>query len=290
MSRCKFYDAGSCRYGDRCKFSHQRQTCKWYQQGHCKFGDKCKYEHIEKVKTAEEILAEQEWKEMTRKWAEEAEIYRKEREIERKREEEIERKKRERINTSLVDSLLFLPTEILKIICDQIYLNDVVLVCKLLNEKLCQLYPLVTFNISDVDGGGYYVVCYEKARNIEDAIYQRAIKSIWNNYRSVCYSFHCMGDCITCRRNRDILNKKSDLSLYEKEYPQFAIFRQRLRNDPIYHSRSDKKFKEAQMETDPHKREFYGRGDPYRYQRYLDLKIFNTYFKMQNKTFRPLKM
>lgn len=51
---CREFAKGHCKFGDRCKYSHDiegrksvpsHRTCKEFLKGNCKYGDKCKYSH-----------------------------------------------------------------------------------------------------------------------------------------------------------------------------------------------------------------------------------------------------
>ncbi|KAG8450982.1 hypothetical protein GDO86_003311 [Hymenochirus boettgeri] len=47
---CRAFSRGACRWGQNCRFSHERKTtsqiCKHFQNGYCVFGDRCSYQHI----------------------------------------------------------------------------------------------------------------------------------------------------------------------------------------------------------------------------------------------------
>lgn len=47
---CKFYLDGGCKFGELCKFVHQKtksnpKICKFYKKGFCKNADKCQFLH-----------------------------------------------------------------------------------------------------------------------------------------------------------------------------------------------------------------------------------------------------
>jgi len=50
---CRDFLKGNCRYGDRCRYSHEntgaepaeKRPCKEFLKGHCKYGDRCRYSH-----------------------------------------------------------------------------------------------------------------------------------------------------------------------------------------------------------------------------------------------------
>ncbi|KAH0618819.1 hypothetical protein JD844_018309 [Phrynosoma platyrhinos] len=46
---CRNFARGACRWGQNCRFSHDRkvtQICKYFQNGFCGYGDRCSYQHI----------------------------------------------------------------------------------------------------------------------------------------------------------------------------------------------------------------------------------------------------
>ncbi|KAJ6640459.1 hypothetical protein lerEdw1_013714 [Lerista edwardsae] len=46
---CRNFARGSCRWGQNCRFSHDRkstQICRYFQNGFCGHGDRCSYQHI----------------------------------------------------------------------------------------------------------------------------------------------------------------------------------------------------------------------------------------------------
>ncbi|XP_060629068.2 probable E3 ubiquitin-protein ligase makorin-1 [Anolis sagrei] len=46
---CRNFARGACRWGQNCRFSHDRKTtqiCKYFQNGNCGYGDRCSYQHI----------------------------------------------------------------------------------------------------------------------------------------------------------------------------------------------------------------------------------------------------
>ncbi|CAG9464997.1 unnamed protein product [Pedinophyceae sp. YPF-701] len=58
---CRYYLAGYCQYGSKCKFSHDKKyetstVCKFFLQGNCAYGNKCKFDHVkpEKLRQANE--------------------------------------------------------------------------------------------------------------------------------------------------------------------------------------------------------------------------------------------
>eukprot|EP00435_Cladocopium_sp_Y103_P065103 s612_g27.t1 len=50
---CRDFLKGNCKYGDRCRYSHEntgsepaeKRPCKEFLKGHCKYGDRCRYSH-----------------------------------------------------------------------------------------------------------------------------------------------------------------------------------------------------------------------------------------------------
>jgi hypothetical protein len=50
---CNFYLKGDCKFGNKCKYSHDNKMskadlpCQFYLKNKCTFGDKCKYQHID---------------------------------------------------------------------------------------------------------------------------------------------------------------------------------------------------------------------------------------------------
>lgn len=48
---CRYYLQGACAFGDKCRFSHNKQqdepsqVCRYYLAGNCAYGDKCRYQH-----------------------------------------------------------------------------------------------------------------------------------------------------------------------------------------------------------------------------------------------------
>ncbi|XP_061205544.1 E3 ubiquitin-protein ligase makorin-1-like [Neopsephotus bourkii] len=46
---CRNFSRGFCRWGQSCRFAHDRksaQTCRYFQSGFCGYGERCSYEHI----------------------------------------------------------------------------------------------------------------------------------------------------------------------------------------------------------------------------------------------------
>ncbi|KAM6458115.1 putative E3 ubiquitin-protein ligase makorin-1 [Liasis olivaceus] len=46
---CRNFARGACRWGQNCRFSHDRkstQICRYFQNGFCGYGDRCSYQHI----------------------------------------------------------------------------------------------------------------------------------------------------------------------------------------------------------------------------------------------------
>ncbi|XP_064328092.1 E3 ubiquitin-protein ligase makorin-2-like [Phalacrocorax carbo] len=46
---CRNFARGSCRWGQNCRFSHDRKSahiCRYFQSGLCSYGERCSYEHI----------------------------------------------------------------------------------------------------------------------------------------------------------------------------------------------------------------------------------------------------
>jgi len=48
---CRYYLNGYCKFGNKCKFSHNitdatSQICQFFQKGHCRNGDECRFLHI----------------------------------------------------------------------------------------------------------------------------------------------------------------------------------------------------------------------------------------------------
>lgn len=305
MSRCRFFNSGYCKFGEQCKFGHQTQQesfpvrtvdrsnqpivkkeCFDYRDGNCNRGQYCRYAHIESETRTANLKRIEERKVKMEK-------------IIRKMEEDAKQREAERIaamnyHDRLVAlgeinnspfNLFALPIEILKQILSNVYLSDIVVVCKNLNKKICDLFPIVTYCISEsfMSYVGHYP--WEKARNVEDAIYQVAVKTIWCKMPDHCGSFDCRGKCQFCLANKSILDDKSGISECEKQYPHFAIFRKKLQKDPTYQRRMNKQFEEERKLQ----KLFIGNGILGRYQSYMDIKIYNTYFKLQNKTFTVQK-
>ncbi|XP_065259476.1 probable E3 ubiquitin-protein ligase makorin-1 [Emys orbicularis] len=49
-SPCRNFARGACRWGQNCRFSHDRksaQICRYFQNGFCGYGDRCSYQHIQ---------------------------------------------------------------------------------------------------------------------------------------------------------------------------------------------------------------------------------------------------
>ncbi|XP_023968070.1 E3 ubiquitin-protein ligase makorin-1-like isoform X3 [Chrysemys picta bellii] len=47
---CRNFARGACRWGQNCRFSHDRksaQICRYFQNGFCGYGDRCSYQHIQ---------------------------------------------------------------------------------------------------------------------------------------------------------------------------------------------------------------------------------------------------
>ncbi|XP_063212930.1 probable E3 ubiquitin-protein ligase makorin-1 [Chroicocephalus ridibundus] len=47
---CRDFARGSCRWGQNCRFSHDRksaQVCRYFQSGFCSYGERCSYQHIQ---------------------------------------------------------------------------------------------------------------------------------------------------------------------------------------------------------------------------------------------------
>ena len=50
---CKYYQKGSCRYGNRCRYVHEyteshdelMDQCKFFQKGYCRYGESCHFKH-----------------------------------------------------------------------------------------------------------------------------------------------------------------------------------------------------------------------------------------------------
>lgn len=296
MSRCRFYNSGYCKFGDNCKYGHQtlvesfdknlkrvEKKCFDYEKGNC-IRYQCKYAHVESETRTENLKKiEQnriEMEELRKKWAEED------------RQKEIKKlaamNYHDRIvyqgyvNTS--DYNIFaLPDELTKIILSETYLSDVRLVCQDLNKKIDKMFPVVTHSISEsfMNYVGHYP--YEKARNIQDVIYQVSVKTIWCNMPRHCQNFECRGECNFCRANKSVINERN-----VKEYIQcqhFDNFLKKLHTDHVYYSKIKKQF-----EIEREKQQlFRGNGILERYRSYMDLQIYNTYFKLQNKTIRAMQ-
>lgn len=48
---CNNFLNGNCKFGDKCKFSHEKEECRHFRDfGVCKYGDQCKYIHNKKSK------------------------------------------------------------------------------------------------------------------------------------------------------------------------------------------------------------------------------------------------
>ncbi|MEE6492973.1 hypothetical protein FKM82_016687 [Ascaphus truei] len=46
---CRAFSRGACRWGQNCRFSHERtfsQICRHFQNGFCGYGDQCSYQHL----------------------------------------------------------------------------------------------------------------------------------------------------------------------------------------------------------------------------------------------------
>ncbi|XP_020652001.2 uncharacterized protein LOC110080430 [Pogona vitticeps] len=51
---CRNFARGACRWGQNCRFSHDRkvtQICRYFQNGFCGYGDRCSYQHISEAPT-----------------------------------------------------------------------------------------------------------------------------------------------------------------------------------------------------------------------------------------------
>ncbi|XP_075766175.1 uncharacterized protein LOC102446810 isoform X1 [Pelodiscus sinensis] len=47
---CRNFARGACRWGQNCRFAHDRksaQICRYFQNGFCGYGDRCSYQHIQ---------------------------------------------------------------------------------------------------------------------------------------------------------------------------------------------------------------------------------------------------
>ncbi|KAM4759420.1 uncharacterized protein ACIQIH_017081 [Cyanocitta cristata] len=47
---CRNFARGSCRWGQSCRFSHDRksaQVCRYFQRGFCRYGEQCSYQHVQ---------------------------------------------------------------------------------------------------------------------------------------------------------------------------------------------------------------------------------------------------
>ncbi|KAM6114466.1 uncharacterized protein FYN12_012017 [Phoenicopterus ruber ruber] len=47
---CRNFARGSCRWGQSCRFSHDRKStriCRYFQSGFCSYGERCSYQHIQ---------------------------------------------------------------------------------------------------------------------------------------------------------------------------------------------------------------------------------------------------
>ncbi|XP_025912304.1 probable E3 ubiquitin-protein ligase makorin-2 [Apteryx rowi] len=47
---CRNFARGSCRWGQSCRFAHDRksaQICRYFQSGFCSYGERCSYQHIQ---------------------------------------------------------------------------------------------------------------------------------------------------------------------------------------------------------------------------------------------------
>ncbi|XP_053943972.1 probable E3 ubiquitin-protein ligase makorin-1 [Cuculus canorus] len=53
--QCRNFARGFCRWGQSCRFSHDRkqgQICRYFQSGFCRYGERCSYEHIQEEPVA----------------------------------------------------------------------------------------------------------------------------------------------------------------------------------------------------------------------------------------------
>ncbi|XP_025967698.2 probable E3 ubiquitin-protein ligase makorin-1 [Dromaius novaehollandiae] len=47
---CRNFARGSCRWGQSCRFAHDRksaQVCRYFQSGFCSYGERCSYQHVQ---------------------------------------------------------------------------------------------------------------------------------------------------------------------------------------------------------------------------------------------------
>jgi hypothetical protein len=78
-----------------------------------------------------------------------------------------------------IANLLVLPVDILKIIFEQVYLSDLLLVNKLLNGIINAYHPLQLYLFTKVMDGGYTSGCaMATARNKNDAVYKIATQVV----------------------------------------------------------------------------------------------------------------
>lgn len=245
MIQCKFFNRGYCKFGNQCKFIHQQQNYRYVIS-------KPRINNLNPIKEISNEVNNFVIDELV-----------------------IVKEVNDKLTTNFFN-IFVLPNELLEIILNEVYLSDMVLVCKEINKKVCDFFPRAIFSIINYT--------YEKARNIEDAIYQIAVKTIWSEIPMFCGSISCFGQCDYCKSNKSILDRKSNITEYEKQYPQFALFRKKLLKDLVYQRQIEKQF---EIERKRQKL-FIGKGILCRYQDYMNIKIYNTYFKLQNKTFEKL--
>lgn len=267
MFKCRYYQKDYCKFGDSCKFIHQTQNlqCIYYQKGYCKFGNNCKFIHQNTSIILPDI----------------------------KEIEEVNK------SPSLFDYIFSLPNDVIKSLFDSLYLSDLILVCKSVKTKIYELYPRITYSIDYISDNGTTSghFGYITERNIEDAIYQVALRSINKECKPIrCKSSECGIQtevfCDFCEAHLPILKNNTDIIKYTKNDHKFVLFRKKLLNDKTYDIRIKKQYEKYKIEyREQHRlqRLVGGYGPLYKYKERIELMVCNNYIKLRKNTFVILK-